>query len=134
MHRAAKYLAILPLLTFTLAAVPVAAQVDEAAPDDNSGEMLEEIVVYGSRSGDPSSVDPKYAEIWRQQMLDEVERMRLQEEMEWRNSNLTYQSSADSRIVWGYDPKSDRDRRTDFDYDRLPGDTVKPATLFRAKF
>jgi hypothetical protein len=66
--------------------------------------------------------------------MDEVQRMRLEEEEDWRNSNLTYQSSQKSRIVWGSDPKTDRAMQEDFERNSLPGDTTKPTTLFRAQF
>jgi hypothetical protein len=121
-----------------LLAVPAAAQVDESETVAESGqivdETIEEIVVYGGRSGDPENADPAYAEIWREQMLEQVIRTRREEEQQWRNANLTYQSSEESRIVWGYDPKADRDMREDLDLNNMPGDIVKPATLFRANF
>ena len=122
------------VLFVTLLAAPVAAQVEQNAPDDDSGEVVEELIVYGTRPGDQVKVDPLYEEMLRQQMMDEVQRMRLEEEEDWRNSNLTYRSSRESRMVWGFDPKADRDLHNDIDRNSLPGDTTKPATLFRAKF
>jgi hypothetical protein len=122
------------VLSVTLLAASVVAQEDENAPADESGEMIEELVVYGSRSGDKREVDPMYEEMLRQQMMDEVQRMRLEEEEDWRNSELTFQSSSESRMVWGYDPAADRALRNDIDHNSLPGDTTKPATVFRAKF
>ena len=121
------------LLALLLIPLQLAAQVDEDKSADEATEVLEEIVVYGSREGDPTDADPKYEEIWRQRMLDQVARMRLEEETKWRE-DLTWQSSEDSRIVLGYDPAGDRLRRQDLDLVDMPGDTVKPATLFRAKF
>ncbi len=121
-------------LSVTLLAASVVAQEDENAPVDESGEAIEELVVYGSRSGDKVKADPMYEEMLRQQMMDEVQRMRFEEEEDWRNSELTFQSSRESRMVWGYDPAADRALRNDIDRDSLPGDTTKPATLFRAKF
>jgi hypothetical protein len=131
-HRAS--LLVAGLLTVGLQAAPVAAQVDASASEDDSGEITEELVVYGTRPGDQVEVDPVYEEIMRQQMMDEVQRMRLEEEAGWRDSNLNYQSSRDSRIVWGSDPGADRDMREDFERNGLPADTTKPATLFRAQF
>lgn len=125
---------IMGSLSVTLLAAPVAAQVDQNAPVDESGKVVEELVVYGTRPGDQVEVDPMYEEMLRQQMMEEVQRMRLEEEEDWRNSNLTYRSSRESRIVWGYDPKADRDMHNDFDRNTLPGETTKPATLFRAQF
>jgi hypothetical protein len=127
-------LLILIALAASLASVPAAAQVDEGASDDDSGDVVEELVVYATRSGDPTDADPAYKEMMRLQMMDEVQRMRLEEEEDWRNSNLTYQSSQKSRIVWGSDPKTDRAMQEDFERNSLPGDTTKPTTLFRAQF
>jgi hypothetical protein len=125
---------ILAMLFSALTAFPVAAQIDEDAVDTESDEIIEELIVVGTRPGDPADADPLYREVLRQQMMEEVERMRVEEEEGWRNSNQTFQSSEESRIVWGYDPKADRDMRNDMDYNTLPGETMKPATLFRAQF
>lgn len=125
---------LMGVLSVTLLTAPVVAQVEQQAPVDESGEVIEELVVYGTRSGDPVDADPMYEEMLRQQMLDEVQRMRFEEEEDWRNSNLSYRSSRESRMVWGYDPKAERDMRNEIDLNSLPGDTTKPATLFRAQF
>ena len=82
----------------------------------------------------PPELEKPFRQMLRQQMLDEVERMRREEEENWRDSNLTYRSSEESRIVWGYDPKADRDMRNQVDLGSLPGDRTRPATLFRAQF
>jgi len=121
-------------LAASLASLPVTAQVDEGVADDDSAEVIEELVVYANRKGDQVEVDPVYQEMMRQQMMDEVQRMRQEEEEDWRNSNLTYQSSKKSRIVWGSDPKTDRAMQEDFERNTLPGETTKPTTLFRAQF
>jgi hypothetical protein len=125
---------ILAMLFSALTAFPVAAQIDEDAVDTESDEIIEELIVVGTRPGDPADADPLYREVLRQQMMEEVERMRVEEEEGWRNSNQTYKTSEKSRLVWGYDPKEDRDMRNDVDYSTLPGETMKPATLFRAQF
>lgn len=122
------------VLSVTLLAAPVVAQVEQNAPADESGEAIEELVVYGTRSGDKVKADPMYEELLRQQMMDEVQRMRLEEEEDWRNSELTYESSRESRIVWGYDPAADRALRNDLERNSLSGETTPPATLFRATF
>ena len=101
-------------LAASLASLPVTAQVDEGVADDDSAEVIEELVVYANRKGDQVEVDPVYQEMMRQQMMDEVQRMRQEEEEDWRNSNLTYQSSKKSRIVWGSDPKTDRAMQEEF--------------------
>ena len=125
---------IMGVLSVTLLAAPGVAQVDQDAPADESGTVIEELVIVGTRPGDQNKADPMYEEMLRQQMMEEVQRMRFEEEEDWRNSNLTYQSSQQSRIVWGYDPKADREMRDDIERNSLPGDTTKPATLFRAQF
>jgi hypothetical protein len=125
---------ILAMLFSALTAFPVAAQIDEDAVDTESDEIIEELIVVGTRPGDPADADPLYREVLRQQMMEEVDRMRVEEEEGWRNSNQTYKTSEKSRLVWGYDPKEDRDMRNDVDYSTLPGETIKPATLFRAQF
>jgi hypothetical protein len=125
---------IVVMLFYALAALPVAAQIDEDAADTEPDEVIEELVVIGTRPGDPADADPAYREVLRQQMMEEVERIRVEEEEGWRNSNLNYQSSEESRIVWGYDPKADREMRNDMEFNTLPGETTKPATLFRAQF
>jgi hypothetical protein len=125
---------VMGALSASFLTAPVVAQVEQNKPVDESDEVIEELVVYGTRSGDQVKADPMYEEILRQQMMDEVQRMRLEEEDDWRNSNLTYRSSRESRMVWGYDPKADRDLLNEIDRNSLPGDTTKPATLFRAKF
>ena len=122
------------VLSVTLLAAPVVAQVDETAPVDESGEVIDELVVVGTRPGGPDKVDLMRKEMWRQQMFETVERMRFEEEEEWRTSKLTYKSGAKSRMVWGYDPGADRDMYSEFDFNTNPGVTTKPATLFRAQF
>jgi hypothetical protein len=122
------------VLAVSLLAAPVVAQVDENAPVDQSGEVIDELVVIGTRPGDRDKVDPVRKEFWRQQMFESVELMRLEEEEDWRDSELTYRSGAKSRMVWGYDPGADRNMYDEFDFNTNPGVTTKPATLFRAQF
>jgi hypothetical protein len=122
------------VLAVSLLAAPVVAQVDENAPVDESGEVIDELVVIGTRPGDRDKVDPVRKEFWRQQMFESVELMRLEEEEDWRDSELTYRSGAKSRMVWGYDPNADRNMYDEFDFNTNPGVTTKPATLFRAQF
>ena len=86
------------VLSVSLLAAPVVAQVvaqvDENAPADESGAVIDELVVIGTRPGDRDKVDPVRKEFWRQQMFESVELMRLEEEEDWRNSELTYESGA----------------------------------------
>ena len=126
------------LLSVTLLAAPVVAQVDtqvdEDAPAGESAQVIDELVVIGTRPGDQNKTDPVRREFWRQQMFEAVERMRLEEEEDWRDSELTFRSSPKSRIVWGYDPGADRDRYDEYEFGTNPATTTKPATLFRAQF
>jgi hypothetical protein len=92
-----------------------------------------ETVVYGSRDIDPTFADPMYKEFWREQLLDQVVLMRLEDETEWRAA-LTYSLSNDQSFVLGFDPKFDLERRQDLDLVSEPGDKVKTATLIRARF
>ena len=121
-------------LFFALISLPAVAQIDESATDDEPDEAMEELVVVGTRPGDPFEGDLAHKETLRQQMMQEVERMRVEEEQGWREEQLTYKSSESSRISWGYDPKEDRDLRNDMTFEAMPGETVRPATLFRAEF
>ena len=122
------------VLSVNLLAAPVVAQVDENAPVDESGAVIDELVVIGTRPGDRDKVDPVRKEFWRQQMFESVELMRLEEEEDWRDSELTYRSGEKSRMVWGYDPNADRDMYKEFDINRMPYEQTRPATLFRAQF
>ena len=92
-----------------------------------------ETVVYGSREVDPTSADPKYEEFWREQLVEQIARVRLEEANEWRAA-LTYPLSDAPNIVLGFDPKVDLERRQDLDLLSEPGDTMKTATLVRARF
>ena len=92
-----------------------------------------ETVVYGSREVDPTFADPKYQEFWREQLLDQIALMRLEDETEWR-ATLTYPLSDAPNIVLGFDPKFDLERRQDLDLLSESGDTMKTATLVRARF
>ena len=92
-----------------------------------------ETVVYGSREVDPTFADPKYEEFWREQLLEQIARVRLEEANEWRAA-LTYPLSDAPNIVLGFDPTFDLERRQDLDLLSEPGDTMKTATLVRARF
>ena len=92
-----------------------------------------ETVVYGSREVDPTFADPKYEEFWREQLLEQIARVRLEEANEWRAA-LTYPLSDAPNIVLGFDPEFDLERRQDLDLLSESGDTMKTATLVRARF
>ena len=131
---------LLLLATLGWVVVPAYAQVDDRVNQEDavisepaSNEVIDEVVAYGKRSGDPTDADPKYDAFWRQQMQDEISRSRAEEEQEWRNG-LTVTTGKNDRMEWGYDPQSDRDRLNDLNTSDRSSDIVKPATLFRAKF
>ncbi|MDB4308282.1 hypothetical protein N9985_03295 [Gammaproteobacteria bacterium] len=92
-----------------------------------------ETVVYGSREVDPTSADPKYEEFWREQLLDQIALMRLEDETEWR-ATLTYPLSDAPNVVLGYDPKFDLERQQDLDLLSESSDIIKTATVVSARF
>ena len=111
---------------------PAPATEEPPAPVD-TGPMIE-FVVTGERPDESGRADDLNAEMLRQQMYDEIERLREEETIAWRESNLTFQPSEESRISFGYDPVRERDLREVTDINEMPGQTVRPATLFRAQF
>ncbi|MFB3077824.1 MAG: hypothetical protein ACE1Y4_07430 [Lysobacterales bacterium] len=95
--------------------------------------MIEEIVVYGYKSGDEIDLDARYEELFRSTAAAELDRLEvLNEEYEWRKSTAATEDS--SRIKWGYDLESEMSMRRDTTFTDLPTDTVKPATLFRFQY
>jgi len=109
------------------------AENDQNTASAYSEPQLDEIVVYGSREAGPAFVDPRYDEVMREQLLDQIAVMRLEEETEWR-ATLTYPLNDDPTILLGYDPTFDRERRQDIDLVSGPGDTVQTATVIRVGF
>jgi hypothetical protein len=124
---------VLLMLAGALIASQGLAQNDQNAATAYAEREVDEIVVYGNREVDLSFADPKYEEFWREQLVDQIALMRLEEETEWRSA-LTYSLSADPSIVFGFDPKFDLERRQDLDLVSEPGNTIKTATLIRAGF
>ena len=123
----------------TIAAVLVYAntassQDEETAPDvDATDEVIEEIVVYGYKSGDKVDLDARYEELFRSRAEIEFAKAKgLDEEYEWRKSIAAVEDS--SRIKWGYDPDTEMRMRRDTTLTDLPIDRVKPASLFRVQF
>ncbi len=107
---------------------------EEAEPNEGATEdVIEEIVVYGYKSGDEIDMDARYEELFRSRAAAELDRLKvLNEEYEWRKSAAADEGS--SRIKWGYDPASEMRMRRDTSLTDWPTDTVKPATLFRIQF
>ena len=124
---------LLLILAGTLIASQALAQDDQNAATGYAEREVSEIVVYGSREADRPFADPVYEEFWREQLLDEIALMRLEEANEWRSA-LTYKLSDEPSIVLGYDPKFDLERQQDLDLVSKPGDTIKTAMLIRAGF
>jgi hypothetical protein len=101
--------------------------------EDAAEEVIEEIVVYGYKSGDEIDMDARYEELIRSRVVAELDRLEvLNEEYEWRKSAAADEGS--SRIKWGYNPAAEMSMRRDTTMTDLPIDTVKPATLFRFQF
>ena len=124
---------VLLILAGTLIASQALAQDDQNAATAYTEREVSEIVVYGSREVDTAFADPGYEEFWREQLVDQIALMRLEEANEWRAA-LTYPLSDAPSIVLGYDPKFDFERRQDIDLVSDPRDTIKTATLARARF
>lgn len=107
---------------------------EEAVPNEDATEdAIEEVVVYGYKSGDKVDLDARYEELFRSRAAAEMQRDKdLNDEYEWRKSMAPAKDS--SRIKWGYDIDTEMRMRGESSLAELPTDTVKPATLFRAEF
>lgn len=102
---------------------------EEQTEDD---EEVEEIIVVAPRPGDRTRVDPEYEDPLRKRILKDLYEMRmLEEEYEWRKAGA---DRSKSRIKLGYDPRDDYRMRNEMDFDELPFEQTKPATLFRFEF
>lgn len=115
----------IPLLTFAQDAE------DQPKADD---ESIEEVVVYGTRRGDPVDIDALYLEQFRKRVLDDYfKQQRLVERERWRSS-LETKVKSPSRIRWGYDPGAELRMRRETDLMALPFETTRPASIFRVEF
>ncbi len=118
-------LAAIPLLTL--------AQETEDQPQADD-KAIEEVVVYGPRSGDPIDIDALYLEQLRKRVLDDYfEQQRMMERQRWRSS-LDVKLKSPSRIRWGYDPGAELRMRRETDLMDLPFETTRPASIFRIGF
>ena len=124
---------VLLMLAGALLASQGLAQNMENEPTAYAEREVSEIIVYGSREADPAFADPKYDEFWREQLLDQIALMSLEAETEWRAA-LTYPLRDAPRVVFGFDPKFDRERRQDLDIISEQRETMKTATLIRVGF
>jgi hypothetical protein len=109
------------------------ADEEAVANEDATDEVIEEIVVYGYKSGEKIDLDARYEELFRSRAEIEFAKAKgFDEEYEWRKSIAAVDDS--SRIKWGYDPDTEMRMRRDTSLTDLPIDTVKPASLFRVEF
>ena len=109
------------------------AQQAQDQPEAND-ETVEEVIVYGPRSGDPVDIDALYLDQLRKRILnDYFLQQRLMERARWRSS-LDTKVKSPSRIRWGYDPGAELRMRRETDLMDLPFETNKPATIFRLGF
>ena len=134
----------LPGLLLLLTVVSVTAQeasennentaaVSTDAAAEPAGDV-DEFLVVGKRPDEEARAEQLYSDMLREQMFDEIERMRQEEEIAWRESNLNITVGEEQRFTFGYDPVTERDLRNQTDINEMPGENVKPATLFRARF
>jgi hypothetical protein len=118
-------LAAIPLLTF-------AQEKDDSPQPDN--QAIEEVIVYGPRSGDPVDIDALYLEQLRKRVLDDYfEQQQIMERQRWRSS-LDVKLKSPSRIRWGYDPGAELRMRRETDLMDLAFETTRPASIFRIGF
>ena len=104
-------------------------QVESVEP---TAPRVEEIVVRGSRSGDPRSVNERYAEQLQKQVFAEFRRRQREEEKEkqlFRKSvPMIY---GNSRVAWGLDSKADLRWRRRTQLVELQHTGIKAKTLVR---
>lgn len=131
---------LLWLITAGPATGQEATETSESEPDSTPESATEtaapasEFVVVGKRPDEEARAEQLYADMLREQMYEEIERLRKEEELAWRETDLTVKAGEDARITFGYDPVEEKNLRELTDINEMPGETVKPATLFRTKF
>lgn len=123
------------ILVAAVAAIPPPTFAQEAEDQPKADDTsMEEVVVYGTRRGDPVDIDALYLEQFRKRVLDDYfEQQRLMERERWRSS-LDVKLKSPSRIRWGYDPGAELRMRRDTDLMDLPFETTRPASIFRVEF
>lgn len=103
--------------------------VEEPADDSN---VVDEIIVTGSKPGSRKRLDQQYEDPTRARLLKDFHKMQADEvEYLWRKSAA---EDSPSRIKWGYDPADDYQMRSNLDLQDLNWGQTKPATLFRFEF
>jgi hypothetical protein len=106
-------------------------QEEEPQADD---ESIDEVVVYGTRRGDPVDLDALYQSQLRKRIMDDyMKQQRLRERAEWRSS-LSTEDESPSRIRWGYDPAAELRMRRETDLMDLPIEGERAASIFRVEF
>jgi len=123
------------ILVAAVAAIPPPTFAQEAEDQPKADDTsMEEVVVYGTRRGDPVDIDALYLEQFRKRVLDDYfEQQRLMERERWRSS-LDVKLKSPSRIRWGYDPGAELRMRRETDLMDLPFETTRPASIFRVEF
>ncbi|NOX68622.1 MAG: hypothetical protein GXP15_05500 [Gammaproteobacteria bacterium] len=107
---------------------------DTEVEDSEEATVVEEIVVFANRPGNPVDLDKKYGNLLRRRIIKDLERLQvLNEEFEWRSSGKTT-GKDQSRIKWGYDPRDQNRVRQNSRMTDLPIDDTKPATIFSIDF
>ena len=106
----------------------------EPAEEQDTSEVIDEIVVSASRDGDPKALELKKAEMLRAQVFALYREIkRDEEEQAWRSSMPKAYGNFGA-IKWGYDPDAElRMRRESGLEDVQPGET-RPATIIRIEF
>lgn len=123
------------ILVAAVAAIPPPTFAQEAEDQPKADDTsMEEVVVYGTRRGDPVDIDALYLEQFRKRVLDDYfEQQRLMERERWRSS-LDVKLKSPSRIRWGYDPGAELRMRRETDLMDLAFETTRPASIFRVEF
>jgi hypothetical protein len=122
-------------LIAAVVAIPLLTFAQDAEDQPKAGDKsIEEVVVYGTRRGDPVDLDALYLEQFRKRVLDDYfKQQRLLERERWRSS-LETKVKSPSRIRWGYDPGAELRMRRETDLMDLPFETTRPASIFRVEF
>lgn len=106
----------------------------EAEEPETDDESMEEVIVYGTRGGDPVDLDALYQSQLRKRVIDDyMKQQRLRERDEWRSA-LSIEDASPSRIRWGYDPAAELRMRRETDLMDLPIEGERAASLFRVEF
>lgn len=125
---------VLAVPAFALMTGNAAAQFESAEQSwDLDDEVMDEIIVIYSRSGDPVDIETHYEMELRKRVLEEYRKLAVVEERdEWRSFDLDINDT--SRVKWGYNAQDDYRMQRETDLMDLPIDQLKAATVFRVEF